>query len=308
MEVNRVERASSGGPEARMALALAFVTAVSFAAQGPQEQPLPDKSAFLEEARERLKSDDQLQGHFTYRERQVRLDYDGSGRVQKRVARVFEIYPSVEGSPSYRRLIATNGVPEPAARLEAADRKHRERVQEWVRNRQAESPDARARRELKEKRDRDRETRIVDDIPRVYDITLVGREEIRGRPAIVLTLTPRPGVRPVVEDAAPMTKLVARAWVDEKEYEIVRVELESTDTISVGLGLLARIGKGTTLKFERQKVDDEAWLPARVEVRPKARIALVKRVDADIVSEFGDYRKYTVETAIEFAMPKPGKQ
>jgi hypothetical protein len=308
MEVNKVTAASPGGAAGRLVQLLAGAIAVSLVVSVPaaweQNEPLPDKAAFIAEARKRLSSDDRLQGQYTYRERQVRVDFDGDGRPTKKHAREFEIYPSVEGSPSYRRLVALDGVPEPPTRLEAADRKHREKLQKWVRDRQAESASARASREQREKRELEQEARVIDDILRVYNIQLVGREEVGGRPAIVLTLTPRPGVKPVVDDAAPMAKLAGRAWVDEQEFELVRVELQSIDTISVGLGLFARIGKGTTLTFERRKVNGEAWLPARVDVRPKARVALFKKIDAHIVSEFGDYRKFTVETALEFTAPK----
>lgn len=198
-------------------------------------------------------------------------------------------------------------MPESPRKLEDADRKHREKLLEWIHDRQAESPSVRGRRVLKERREREQEERIMDDILRVYDIRLVRREEVRGRPAIVLTLTPRPGVKPSVEDAAPMTKLRGRAWVDERDFEVVRADLESTDTINLGWGLLARIGSGTTLSFERQKVNDEVWLPARVTAHPKARIALVKRFDAEIISDYSDYRKFTVDTAISFAPAKPVK-
>jgi len=272
-----------------------------------QDKPLPEKDAFLAEARKRITSDERLLSQYTFRERQVRTDFAGDGRAEKKTTKEFEVYPSVEGSPAYRRLIATNGVPEAPRKLEEADRKHREKLLEWIHDRQAESPSVRGRRELKERRGREQEERIMDDILRVYDIRLVGREEVRGRPAIVLTLTPRPGVKPSVEDAAPMTKLRGRAWVDERDFEVVRVGLESTDTINLGWGLLARIGSGTTLLFERQKVNDEVWLPARVTAHPKARIALVKRFDAEIISDYSDYRKFTVDTAISFAPAKPVK-
>lgn len=272
-----------------------------------QDKPLPEKDAFLAEARKRITSDERLLSQYTFRERQVRTDFAGDGRAEKKTTKEFEVYPSVEGSPAYRRLIATNGVPESPRKLEDADRKHREKLLEWIHDRQAESPIVRGRRELKERREREQEERIMDDILRVYDIRLVGREEVRGRPAIVLTLTPRPGVKPSVEDAAPMTKLRGRAWVDERDFEVVRVGLESTDTINLGWGLLARIGSGTTLLFERQKVNDEVWLPARVTAHPKARIALVKRFDAEIISDYSDYRKFTVDKAISFAPAKPVK-
>jgi hypothetical protein len=274
---------------------------------GAQDKPLPDKATFVEEARRRLKSDEQLQRRHTYRERQLREDFDSGGRVEKRVTREFEVYPSVEGSPSYRRLIAVNGVPEPEARLADADRKQRGKLREWARERQSESPSARARRESKEKRDQAHRARIIDDIQRVYDIRMDGREALRGRPAIVLTLTPRPGVRPLEDDSAPMTSLSVKAWIDEDEREVVRAEVEATDAINVGFGLLARIAKGTTLAFDRQRTNGEGWLPSRMEVRPKARIALLKSVDAHIVSEYSDYRPFTVETALDLARSKPDK-
>jgi len=289
------------------AAALTCVVAVSPGTTARQEPPLPDRQAFLEEAARRLKGEDVLRARYIYRERQVRVDFDEDGRPEKKTTRDFEVYPSVQGSPSYRRLLATNGVPELPSRLAEADRKHREHLQEWLRERQSESPSARARRQLAEKQERDQEARIVDDIPRVYDIQFVGRQAIRGRPAIVMTLIPRPGVRPVVEDAAPMAKARGRAWVDEADRELVRVEFESTETISIGLGVVARVHKGTTVAFERQKVDGETWLPARVEIRPRARVALLRRVDADIVSEFSDYRKYTVEAAMDVASSGPGR-
>ena len=272
-----------------------------------QNTPLPDKDTFLAEARKRLESDDRLLGQYTFHERQTRIDFGDGGRVEKKTVREYEVFPSVEGSPSYRRLITSNGVPEAPARLAEADRRHRGKLLEWVHDRQRESPGVRARREIRERRDRQQEARIIDDIPRVYDIRLVGREEIRGRQAIVITLTPRPGVEPLVDEAAPMTKLHGRAWVDELDAEVVRVELESTDAISLGWGILARIGPGTTLSFERRKVNDEVWLPMRMAAHPKARIALVRKLDAEISSEYSDYRKFTVESAISFAPAWPPK-
>src|SRR5450759_5513925 len=44
-----------------------------------QDKPLPEKDAFLAEARKRLKSDDRLLSQYTFHERQVRIDLDGDG-------------------------------------------------------------------------------------------------------------------------------------------------------------------------------------------------------------------------------------
>ena len=274
-----------------------------------QDPPLPNRDTFLAEVRKRLKSDDRLQGQYTYTERQVRVDFDDKARQEKRTARTFEVYPSLEGSPSYRRLVTVNGVPVPPKALEEADRKHRERLQAWVRDRARETASDRAKREQKQRADQQTEERVIDDIVRVFDIRLVGREAIRGRPAIVMTFVPGAIVTLVchavvlVHDVASGT-LEPASRICATSTHAVRVELQSIDTISIGWGLLARVQKGTTLSFERQKVNGEVWLPARSAAHPKARIALFKRFDAEIVSDYGDYRKFTVDTAISFAPAK----
>jgi hypothetical protein len=269
-----------------------------------QELPLPDRDSFIADVRKHLKSDERLQSQYTFTERERRTDFDGGGRPQKRSSKTYEVYPSSEKSPSYRRLIAVDGVQVPPRKLEEADRKHREEVLAWVKARTAETESERARRLAKEREDDAHESRVIDDIQRVYDLELAGREMIHNRPAIVVTLTPRPGARPLERESMPMTKLRGRAWIDEHDREVVRVEVESTDTLTFGWGILARVQKGTTLAFERVKVNDEVWLPARTSAHPKARIALLKKFDAEIVSEFSDYRKFTVDTSVTFGRPK----
>lgn len=293
-----------------VALAITCAASIALLSASPAvtgEKPLPEAHAFLAEARTRLKSDGRLLDAYTFHERQVRVDLDEGGRPEKTTTRDFDVYPSVDGCPAYHRLVATNGKPEPLKKLQEADGRRHQALVECRREREKESAGARSSREAEERRDREEEARIVDDIPRVYQITLVGREAIRDRPAIVLTLEPRPGVKPAVDAAAAMAKLRARAWVDEHDYELVRVRLESTDTINLGWGLLARIGAGTTLTYERQKVNDEVWLPARVEAHPKARIALFRRLDAEIVSEYSDYRKAAAEPHAPTASAGPSR-
>ena len=60
-----------------------------------------------------------------------------------------------------------------------------------------------------------------------------------------------------------MRHFAGKAWVSESEYEVVRLEAEAIETASFGLGLLARVHKGSKAAFERRKVNGEQWLPAR---------------------------------------------
>lgn len=271
---------------------------------GASPASFPDRGPFLADVRRHLQSDDRLQSQYTFTEHQTRTDFDGNERPKPPSTKTYQVYPSSERSPSYRRLVAVDGVPVQVSKLEEADRKHQAEVQAWVRKRMEETPADRAKRLAKEREDDAREARVIDDILEVYDIQFVGREPIRGRSALILSLNPRPGARPRESSSKPMTKLRGRAWIDEADRQVVRVELEAIDTISFGLGIFARVQKGTTLRFERLKINDEVWLPARSSAHPKARIALLKKIDLEIVSEYSDYRKFTVDTSVTFGPPK----
>ena len=100
-----------------------------------------------------------------------------------------------------------------------------------------------------------------------------------------------------------MRHFTARAWVSESDYELVRVEIEAIDDVSVGLGLLARIHKGTTATYQRRKVNDEVWLPAQVTWTATARVLLLKNLRVRGIAEFSGYRKFTVDTSTTYTAP-----
>ncbi|MGE5359219.1 MAG: hypothetical protein ACM3NQ_09390 [Bacteroidales bacterium] len=285
-------------------VALNLLAVYPVATQDRPGTPLPDREAFLREVKKKLRREDRDIYPYIYNEREVQVEFDGDGKATKRTVKTYEVYP-LEGHEPYRRLISTNGVPTDPRKLEDADRKHQQKVQEWVRDRKNESASDRAKREQKEARARQEEARSIEEVFRVFDVRLVGREFVRGRPAIATTFAPRPGVEPVDNDLDILTKVRGRALVDEQEHELVRVDAETTDTITWGFGLLARLYKGSTLSFERQKVNGEAWLPVRLFVHPRARLALLRRYDTETTRDYSDYRKFTVDTATSFTLPKP---
>jgi hypothetical protein len=50
-------------------------------------------------------------------------------------------------------------------------------------------------------------------------------------------------------------------------------------------------------------VNDEAWLPAEVTWTATARVLLFKQLRVRGISEFSDYRKFTVDTSTTYATP-----
>ncbi len=93
---------------------------------------------------------------------------------------------------------------------------------------------------------------------------MIRREPIDGHVTILATLDPKESVKPQTDDGKIMRNFKARAWISESDYELVRIEIEAIRDLSFGMGLLARVHKGTVATFERRKVNNEVWLPAKV--------------------------------------------
>ena len=280
------------------ALLLIAATAVG------QERPLPDYATFAAEVKKHLATDEERQSGYTFIERRVEQKLDGNGRTKNESVKVYEVYPGLPGEGRYRRLIEEDGKRVAADTLAKQDRDRQKHVEEYARKVALPATSSERRSMAREDDKLRREyNAAIDDLFRVYDIHLVRREPLDGRDTIFATLTPKPNVKALTDDGKVMQKFKARAWISESDYELARVEIEAIDTLSFGLGLLARIHKGTVATYERRKVNNEAWLPAKVTWTASARVALIKRLRVRGISEFSNYRKATVDTTTTYKPP-----
>jgi hypothetical protein len=271
---------------------LLVFTAAARAGDEPAAAPLPDAPAFLAEVRERIHTDDFLLDQYTFTEKQTERRLDGDGNVKRITSSSYEVYPSAEPGHTYRKLVERDGKALPVDDLAREDRKQQEKEAKAA----ARSPAVQAERRLKE-------TQAVEEIFRLYDIRIVGREAVEGREAILVTFAPRPGVETATRAGKVLKKFSGRAWIDEADRQLVRVEAELTDDLSFGFGILAKVKKGSRAEMQRRKVNDEIWLPAEARFVGHARIFLVKGLNIDTLSEYSDYKKFTVATEAA-AMPE----
>jgi hypothetical protein len=282
------------------AVVLALIVIATPAAQ---DRPLPDQDAFAAQVKRHLATDEERQSGYTFIEKRIEQKLDASGQSKDRSVKVFEVYPGLPGEERYRRLIEENGRPVPAGDLAKRDRSRQKEVEEYSRKLSIASERTKTTREQDKAR---REySAAVDDIFRIYDIRMLRREPIDGHDTIVATLTPIPGVKPLTDDGKIMRHFKARAWISEADYELVRVEIEAIDDLSFGLGLLARVHKGTVATYQRKRVNDEVWLPAEVTWTASARVMLFRQLRLRGVSEFSNYRKFTVDTSTTYTSPRP---
>jgi hypothetical protein len=280
-----------------------FLALVLFGALAAQDRPLPDYETFATQVKAHLATDEERQSGYTFLERRIEQKLDDSGRSKDEAVKVFEVYPGLPGEDRYRRLIEEDGKPVAADKLAQQDRGRLKDVEAYARKLSIAPEREKAARNLE--KERRRYAAAVDDIFRIYDIRMVRRDSIEGYDTIVATLVPRVDAKPQTGDGKIMRHFKARAWISESDYELVRVEIEAIDNLSFGLGLLARVHKGTVATFQRRKVNNEVWLPERITWTASARVLLLKSLRLRGVSEFSNYRKFTVGTSTTYTRP-PG--
>jgi hypothetical protein len=261
--------------------------------------PLPDLKPFLSELRKTIHTDGLLLSQYTYTQRTTEMELDSKNKPKKTEVKAFQVFPGSAEHVAYRRQIEKNGrplTPEEAKREEQALQK---RIEEAQQRRARITPAERDRRRAERLR---KEQQIIDDAFGVFDVRMTGREIVDGRPAIVLQFRPRvPATyKPTTFEGKNMQHVAGKAWVDEQDHQIARVEIEATDTISIGLGILARLQKGASILEERRKFNDEIWLPVRTEVTLNAKILLLKGFNVREITEYSDQKKYSVDTVLSF--------
>ncbi len=268
-----------------------------------QDRPLPDPATFLPEVKKRLQTDQSLQSSYSFVETIRERKLDGNGRATSESVKVLENYPGLPGEARWERLISEDGRPVPEEELKKKDRERQRKAEEYARRMSEQPAKERARQEREWDKDRRETAKNVDDVFRVYDVRMTGREAIDGHSTIRFSLTPRPDAKPQTRDGDIMRHFMGTAWVSESDYELVRLTVEAIDTVGIGLGLLARVHKGARIAFERRKVNDEVWLPATASYSFSARVALLKMLRRDATLQFSNYRKFTVETSSSFGVP-----
>jgi hypothetical protein len=266
----------------------------------------------LEEVRKRLASDEALQRRFFFMERRTTLRRLSDGTFEPEDTKLFEVYPSAAAALTYRRLVATNGVPTPPDELARADRRQLAQRQEYIREVRDESSRDRQRRLDEEAETRAREQEVIDDVLSVLAFSVIRRVMVDGRPTIVVSFEPVDDPEPTTREGELVSHFSGRGWVDERDLQVIRVEAEAEDTILFGLGFLVRISESTRVEFVRRQMVDEVWLPARTEFRGTGRMLLFKRLDLAWVSEYFDYERLDPEQLPSFialpddVQPEPG--
>ena len=269
----------------RSLLAALLLAAFASAGLAQQARDIVAKSVELDQSNwQRMKD-------YTWIARRTDRLLDKQGQVKSQETQEWEavvIYGEL-----HHRMLERNGKP-----LSAADqRKEQEKLDQAVAKREQETPQQRARREADFEHEREKDREFLREVPDLFDFKLLGEEKIDGHDVWVISATPKPGAQPKSGDAKPLLKIQAKVWIDKAEYQWVRLEAETTATISFGL-FIARLAPGAHLEFEQTRVNDQCWLPKRQVVSGAARLGLVKKLVGEEETTWNNYRKFQVDSKV----------
>jgi hypothetical protein len=294
---NNAPAASGQHPEASLA---PTAGAESKASEHPKLDLTPDANGQLSQQQieqlvrvvaDNFIENQKRQRDYTFIERDITHNLDGKGNTKSTDVRTYEVL-DIYGEPVLR-LIEKDDKP-----LDAKDAaKEEEKIQKFMDKHKNESEEDRKKRQEKEERNREEGLKFLREVADAYNFNLVETELMDGREAWVIDGEPRPGFEPHVKGAKILTKFHGRIWIDKSELQLSRINIEATETASVGW-VLARIHKGTQVMFERTRVNDEVWLPRHMTFKVDARVALLKgyRLDGDVT--FRDYKKFRTSAKI----------
>jgi hypothetical protein len=228
---------------------------------------------------------------YTWIARETDRSLDSDGRVKSQKSEAWETV-ILYGEP-HHRMVERDGQP-----LSTADqRREQAKLDKVVAKLEHETPEQRARRVAEYEKQREKDRAFLREIPDLYDFQLLGDQKIDGRDVWMISATPKPGAKPKSRDAKPLLKIQGKIWIDKAEYQWVRLEAQTTATISFGL-FIARLNAGAKLLFEQTRVNDEVWLPKREVVSGAGRVGLVKKVAAEQETTWNNYRKFQVDSRI----------
>jgi len=236
---------------------------------------VPPAQQIVERSVEKINADWSAAPRYDFRERDI-LTKKG-----KRSSKTYAVL-MIEGSP-YNKLIASDGRPLTPAKTAAEEKKLKQEME----RRRAETPGARQKRVAQYQRERRQDNALFREMARAFNFKLTGEETVNGHRCFVVAATPRAGYIPPTRETKVLTGMRGTMWIDEQQYQWVKVHAEVFRPVAFGL-FIAHVEPGTSFTLEQQPVQGDLWLPSHFQMSVNAQILVLSRQYTDDES-YTDY-------------------
>jgi hypothetical protein len=209
-----------------------------------------------------------------------RLDADGKAKLSD--VRTYDVTLQ-EGTP-YRQLVQRGDRPLPPAE----ERKEQGSLAKSFAERRKETAAERVRRLSAFERRPDWERDAWHELPDAFVFRLVGEGIMDGHDVFIIDAMPREGYQPQSLTGRLFRSLKGRFWVDQQDHQMVKVEAEVIDAISVGF-FLVRVAQGSRATVEFTCIGGGVWVPDRLQVFASARLGLLQTIRIDRRIQYSQY-------------------
>lgn len=162
-------------------------------------------------------------------------------------------------------------------------------VEQEVLRRKRESPAVRQKRIAKYLQERRQDHELMTEMTKAFQYKLVGNETVNGHKCYVLEATPKPGYVPPNRDTKVLTGMRGKMWIDETEFQWVKVHAEVFRPVTFGL-FVAHVQPGTEFNLEEEPVGNGLWLPSHFSTRVKSNILGIWSRNSSDDEVYTDYR------------------
>ena len=194
---------------------------------------------------------------------------DSRGGLTSSEVKTYDV--SLQDGTPYRQLVKRDDRPLPATE----EMKEQQSRAKSIAERRQETSAERAKRLSANSVSPDWQREAWLELADAFEFTQAGDGSLGGRRVFIIEAIPRQGYQPRSRTARLFRSLKAKFWVDQQNYQIVKVEAEVIDAVWMGL-FLVRIAKGSCATLDLTRVSDGVWLPGRLQVFASARLGLLK--------------------------------
>ena len=214
---------------------------------------------------------------YAYTEELTNFAYDKTGKPVQNGAAVWEVI-FVEGL-EYKKLISQDGKPLDAKAQAKEEKKMQQTAEERRKQRRAG-----VFRPTVSKGS-------TQELLTLFDNRLLGEEQIRGRKAWIVESTPQAGRVPANQHEKEVLSFSHKLWIDQAE----NLTLKTVDTV-IGDHIYQK--PGSTITFEFEKIDDDAWLPVHQSDDFHLQFAKFIRPSGRSDYQYSKFRKFDVQSTI----------
>ncbi len=271
-------------------LVLAGVVTAGAQETAKPERPLPDIPALMHAVEAKQRAAEEAQKNYIFHSVVTEVEVDGKGSPKKTEVKEYDNF-WIKGVP-VERLVKKDG-----KELSADEaKKESERIDKEA----AKASERRAKEDAKGKETdpRGNDEVTVSRLLELGSFTNARRVQMAGRDTIAVDYTGDPKAKTKNRFEGVIKDMAGTVWVDEQDKAIARIEGRFVSSFKVGGGLMASIREGTNFNLQMTKVNDEVWLPARVEGRGEARVLLFFKFNGSLTAAYSDYRKFKTSAEI----------